>query len=307
MAPSSSQSSEQEGPISKLRTAAAKNPATEELFDAGEQYVQAKLRNAVASAGDKLGQVTQKLAEPAEGGTSGTLLSAGSKLAEGKSPLRSAVEMGARSIKEKVSGLLSGGGGTGSAGKKAINIVEDIDVGVPLHEAYNQWTEFQEFSSFAKGVTSVEPTDEVTSNWKFKIFWSNRNMRATVTEQVPDERIAWSTDGSKGTIKGVVTFHPLGADLTKILLVIEYYPAGLFEKTGNIWRAQGRRARLDLKHFRRFITMEGGASGGWRGEIQDGEVVRSHDEVAEQEGGEADEESEEADEDYEDDEDYDRR
>jgi hypothetical protein len=76
----------------------------------------------------------------------------------------------------------------------------------------------------------------------------------------------------------VVTFHPLADDLTQVLLVIEYYPQGLFEKTGNIWKAQGRRARLDLKNFRRFIMMRGEATGSWRGEIRDGEVVRGPDE-----------------------------
>jgi hypothetical protein len=75
-----------------------------------------------------------------------------------------------------------------------------------------------------------------------------------------------------------VTFHPLADDLTQILLVLEYYPQGLFEKTGNLWRAQGRRARLDLKHFRRFIMLRGEATGSWRGEIRDGQVVRSPDE-----------------------------
>ena len=112
---------------------------------------------------------------------------------------------------------------------------------------------------------------------------SRRNFKATVTEQIPDRKIAWTTEGAKGTVKGVVTFHPLADDLTQLLLVMEYYPQGLFEKTGNIWRAQGRRTRLDLKHFRRFIMQRGEATGSWRGEIRDGEVVR----------GPEDEESEE--------------
>ena len=76
--------------------------------------------------------------------------------------------------------------------------------------------------------------------------------------------------------RGVVTFHPLGDNLTRVLLVLEYFPKGLFEKTGNIWRAQGRRARLDLKLFRTFVMMRGEATGGWRGEIRDGEVVKDH-------------------------------
>src|SRR6476469_5087371 len=143
-----------------------------------------------------------------------------------------------------------------------------------------------------KGVDSVDQTDEVNSNWRVKVFKSRRNFKSTVTEQIPDRKIAWSAEGAKGTTKGVVTFHPLADDLTQVLLVMEYYPQGLFEKTGNIWRAQGRRARLDLKHFRRFVMMRGEATGSWRGEIRDGEVVRSPEEVeqderaAEEQGGE---------------------
>ncbi|QWF86032.1 SRPBCC family protein [Amycolatopsis sp. CA-230715] len=298
------------GPISKLRDHAAKNPATEQLFAAGEDYLQAKAQHLVSAAGDKLGAATKRLSDAAENGdTLGSLFTAGGKLADGKSPLRAAAETGGKVLKEKVAGLFKGGKGKGgSGGKKVVSIIEDIDVGVPVREAYDQWTEYQKFSSFSKGVTSVERADDTTSNWKFKVFWSNRTMRATTTEQIPDQRIVWTTDGPKGTVKGVVTFHPLGENLTKILLVLEYYPSGLFEKTGNIWRAQGRRARLDLKHFRRFVSMAGEASGeGWRGEIRDGEVVRTHDEALDAESeddevGEYDEDAEPEDE-YEDDED----
>jgi hypothetical protein len=118
----------------------------------------------------------------------------------------------------------------------------------------------------------------VTTNWRAKVFKSRRTWKATVTEQIPDRKIAWTSEGAKGSTKGVVTFHPLADDLTQVLLVLEYNPQGLFEKTGNLWRAQGRRARLDLKNFRRFIMTRGEATGSWRGEIRDGEVVRGPDE-----------------------------
>ncbi|WP_116205581.1 SRPBCC family protein [Amycolatopsis circi] len=271
------------GPLAKLRELASRNPATEQLLHAGEEYAQAKVEHVMSSAGTKLGEASRRLADAGGGGSLKGLFSTGEKIAEGKSPVKAVVEAGGKALKNSVSGLFGKRGG-GSGGKKVINIIEDIDVGVPIREAYDQWTEFQKFSSFTKGVTSAEQTDDTTSQWRFKIFWSNRSMKATVTEQIPDERIAWTTDGAKGTIKGVVTFHELAPSLTKVLLVIEYYPSGLFEKTGNIWRAQGRRARLDLKHFRRFITMAGQASGdGWRGEIRDGEVVRSPEQVREDE------------------------
>lgn len=176
--------------------------------------------------------------------------------------------------------------------------MEYIDVGVPLRTAYDQWTRYQDFGTFAKGVKSANRADDTHSDWQAKIWWSSRSWKATTTEQVPDQKIAWTSEGAKGSTKGVVTFHSLGDNLTRVLLVIEYYPSGFFEKTGNIWRAQGRRARLDLKHFARFVTLKGEAQEGWRGEIRDGEVVRSHDDAVaeEEEENEQNEEGEESEE-----------
>jgi hypothetical protein len=170
--------------------------------------------------------------------------------------------------------------------------METIDVGVPLRTAYDQWTQYQDFSTFAKGVKSANRADDTTSDWQAKVFWSNRSWKAKTTEQVPDDRIAWTSEGAKGTTKGVVSFHRLEDNLTRVLLVMEYYPSGFFEKTGNLWRAQGRRARLDLKHYARFITLKGEADDGWRGEIRDGEVVRSHEDAVEEENAEAEDNGE---------------
>ncbi|MEU4685690.1 SRPBCC family protein [Streptomyces xinghaiensis] len=276
------------GPVPSLK----ENPAVGRLKQEASAFAAAQAQRLLVSAGEKLGGATARLTDVAEGrasGGSGLVRLAGEsgkKFAEGKGPVRSAVEMGAAGLKDKVKeavtsgmGKRKGGGGKG----KYVTISEDVDVGVPLREAYNQWTQFQEFSTFAKGVQGVESADETTSNWRAKIFWSSRSWKASTTEQIPDERIAWTSEGAKGTLKGVVTFHALDHSLTRILMVLEYYPKGLFEKTGNIWRAQGRRARLDLKNFRRFVMMRGEATGKWRGEIRDGEVVRGHEEVLESE------------------------
>ncbi|MBQ0987605.1 cyclase [Streptomyces sp. F63] len=276
------------GPVPSLK----ENPALDRLKQEASAFAAAQAQRLLVSAGEKLGGATARLTDVAEGrasGGSGLVKLAGEsgrKSAEGKGPVRSAVEIGASGLKDKVKeafttmgGKRKGGGGKG----KYVTISEDIDVGVPLREAYNQWTQFQEFSSFAKGVQGVESADDTTSNWRAKIFWSSRSWKASTTEQIPDERIAWTSEGAKGTLKGVVTFHALDHGLSRILMVLEYYPKGLFEKTGNIWRAQGRRARLDLKNFRRFVMMRGEATGEWRGEIRDGEVVRGHEEVLEAE------------------------
>ncbi|MGQ4363060.1 SRPBCC family protein [Streptomyces sp. SAS_272] len=284
----------------------AHSEAADRLKEEVQEYLAAQATRLLTGVGHKLGDTTSKLNDIAEGNSPGfakLALDGGRKIAEGKGPVRSALELGASRAKDKVTGALKnlgggkGGKGKKSAGKKPTVIMETIDVGVSLRTAYDQWTQYQDFSTFAKGVKSANRADDTTSDWQAKVFWSNRSWKAKTTEQVPDDRIVWTSEGAKGTTKGVVSFHELAENLTRILLVIEYYPTGLFEKTGNIWRAQGRRARLDLKNFARFITIKGEAQDSWRGEIRDGEVVTSHeDAMAEEEEQEnrGDDENEDA-------------
>ncbi|MFC8089198.1 SRPBCC family protein [Streptomyces sp. NPDC057301] len=273
----------------------AQSEAADRLKAELRDYVAAQATRLLTGAGRKLGETTLKLNDIADGKSPGfakLALDGGRKLAEGKGPLRSAMELGASRAKDSVTGALKnlvGGKGKrkGGAGKKPTVILEYVDVGVPLRTAYDQWTQYQDFSTFAKGVKNANRADDTSSDWQLKVFWSNRSWKAHTTEQVPDDRIAWTSEGAKGTTKGVVSFHRLAENLTRVLLVIEYYPKGLFEKTGNIWRAQGRRARLDLKNYVRFITLKGEAEDGWRGEIRDGEVVRSHEDAVAEEDEEA--------------------
>src|SRR5215218_5832099 len=257
------------------------------LGDAAKGYAVARGQDVARKAGEKLSGVTGSLTDTAEGGgfkapAAGETVR---RAVSGESPVKAALG----GIGSGIKGLFGRKKSGGSGNKKFMNIIEDISVGVPVNVAYDQWTQFQEFASFMKGVESVDQSDDTNSNWRVKVAKSRRNFKATVTEQIPDRKIAWTTEGAKGTVKGVVTFHPLADDLTQILLVMEYYPQGLFEKTGNIWRAQGRRTRLDLKHFRRFIMQRGEATGSWRGEIRDGEVVRGpeDEERPEEQGPEA--------------------
>ncbi|MEU6944676.1 SRPBCC family protein [Streptomyces sp. NPDC046316] len=273
----------------RIRSEVAENPATDRLKEELRLYLTARAEDAVTRLGERLGESVARLAEPgrAKGGVARSLAKGGQALSEGKSPARAALTAGTSAFKDtlktKAKGLFGSGRRSGGGASKSVTIVEDIDVGVPVRDAYDQWTQFQEFSTFAKGVVSVETTDDTTTNWKVKVAKSTRSWQANVTEQIPDERITWTTEGAKGTVKGVVTFHRLTDDLTRVLLVLEYFPKGLFEKTGNIWRAQGRRARLDLKLYRKFLMMRGEATDGWRGEIKGGEVVVGHDEAIEQE------------------------
>ncbi|MFJ3088492.1 SRPBCC family protein [Streptomyces sp. NPDC086838] len=274
-------------------------------------FLSAKMEDLAGKASGKLTDVAQQLTDSAENG--GSLPAVASRVLQGESPLKSFVSEKAKGVKDNVTEKAKEafGGGKGksksSGGGKSMNIVEVLDVGVPLRTAYDYWTQYDRFSSFAKGVQDVSTEDEATSDWKVKIGPSSRSFKATVQEQVPDERIVWTSEGSKGTTRGAVSFHELTPNLTRIVLVVEYYPSGFFEKTGNLWRAQGRRIRLDFKHFQRYVTLTDEEPDGWRGEIRDGEVVVSHeDAVAEEEESEGDEEEPEDDEEEpEDDEGYD--
>ncbi|MFB6703344.1 SRPBCC family protein [Streptomyces sp. NPDC056333] len=267
-------------------------------------YLTAWVGDLAERAGDKLIDVTDQLTDVAENG--GSLSKIGSNLLGGDSPIKAALSGTAKHVKDSVLGkakeALGGGHGRKSGDKKVTNIIEVIDVGVPLRTAYDHWTQYEKFSSFTKGVRSVSPTDETTSDWKVKVGPSTRGWKATVQEQVPDERIVWTSDGAKGSTRGAVSFHELTPGLTRIVLVVEYYASGLFEKTGNLWRAQGRRLRLDLKHFQRHVTLTDEEPDGWRGEIRDGEVVRSHEDALEDEEAEGydEEEDEEGEDEYED-------
>ncbi|XVQ12395.1 SRPBCC family protein [Spirillospora sp. CA-255316] len=195
---------------------------------------------------------------------------------------------------------MSRGQGSGGAKKvKVTNIEEHIDIGASRRLVYDQWTRFQDYPQFMKKVVSVDQTDDEKLNWKAKIFWSSRKWESTIIEQVPDRHIIWRSTGDKGHVDGAVSFHKIAPNLTRVLLVLEYHPQGLFERTGNLWRAQGRRVRLELKHFRRHVMtqalLDPDRVGGWRGEIHDSEVVKSHeDAVAEEEKEASDKEYQEA-------------
>jgi polyketide cyclase/dehydrase/lipid transport protein len=248
---------------------------------------------AVESVRDKVEGAAGRLTEYVEGGGGPGVMAAltgARNLAEGKSPGRSMLGAGFAGVKEKIAGMFGKGGkGGGSRKLKLTNIVESVDVGVPVAVAYNQWTQYSDFPKFTKKVESVDQNkdEENKTNWKAQVFWSHRTWEATVIEQVPDEMIIWRSKGQKGHVDGAVTFHELAPKLTRILLVLEYHPQGMFEHTGNLWRAQGRRARLELKHFQRHLMtdaiMHADDLEGWRGTIHDGEVVESHEDAMERE------------------------
>ncbi|MEV7225962.1 SRPBCC family protein [Polymorphospora sp. NPDC051019] len=252
------------------------------LADEVQNLVSAAVERLVSAAADRMGAATERLVDyAANGGGPGVVAAAtgARKLADGSSPLKAGLSAGLAGAKEKLKEAV-GKAGAGKGKIKVTNIVESIDVGVPVRVAYDQWTRYEDFSSFMKKVENVDRASDEKTTWKAQVFWSHRTWEATVVEQVPDERIVWRSTGKKGHVDGAVSFHELAPDLTRILVVLEYHPQGLFERTGNLWRAQGRRARLELKHFVRHVmtrtVLDPDGVDGWRGEIRDGQVVRDH-------------------------------
>jgi len=259
-----------------------------------------KLKEAVmgkvgSQAEKHMGSLTDKLTDFTAGGAGegsdakkAAGAKAGEKIAGGDSPIKAALSAGATGVKEKVSGMFGGGSG-GKNGKKlkVTNIIEEIDVGAPIDVVYNQWTQFQDFSGFMKKVESVDQKEDTEVSFKAQVLWSHRTWKAQIVDQVPNERIVWKSSGEKGKVDGAVTFHELAPDLTRVLVVLEYHPQGLFERTGNMWRAQGRRVRLELKHFRRHVMTDAllhpDDIEGWRGEIHDGEVEVSDEDARKRE------------------------
>ncbi len=267
----------------------AKTDPMDGLKDAGRNLLGALGDKAMSTVSDTLGNLTDKFDDIADGGPVGKAAAEGGKAkADGGSAVGGALKGAVSGVKDKITG--GGDGGKSSGGGKptdSTNIIETIDVGVPLKVAYNQWTEFGAFPSFMKKVESVQAPDETKIEFKAKIFWSSRSWEATIKSQIPDERIVWRSKGAKGHVDGAVTFHEIGPNLTRILVVLEYYPKGFFEKTGNIWEAQGRRARAEIRHFRRHVMtrtlLEPEEVEGWRGTIEDGEVVESHEDAVQRE------------------------
>jgi uncharacterized membrane protein len=276
--------------MAERNSGSADRSPKEELGQEFQHLLSALAGRALSGATDRIGGITDKLSSVSEGGGAATKAvgKAGEKAAEGKSPLTAGLAAGAEGIKDKVKDAFGGGSKRKSGGKqlKVTNIVEEINIGAPIDVVYNQWTQFQDWSNFMKKVENADQQKDEKINFKAQVFWSHRSWEASIVDQVPNERIVWKSKGEKGRVEGAVTFHELGPSLTKVLVVLEYYPQGLFEKTGNLWRAQGRRARLELKHFRRHVMtqamLQSDELEGWRGEIHDGEVTRSHEDAMEE-------------------------
>ena len=147
------------------------------------------------------------------------------------------------------------------------SVIETIDVDVPVRTAYNQWTQFESFPNFMGGVESVQQVSETLTHWKTKVAGVEREFDAEITEQHPDERVAWkSVDGKDHA--GVVTFHRLSDDKTKVTVQLDWEAESLVEKAGAALGADDRQIKADLKRFKSFIEERGAETGAWRGDVQ---------------------------------------
>ncbi len=147
------------------------------------------------------------------------------------------------------------------------NIEKSIDVNVAVRSAYNQWTQFEEFPQFMEGVQEVKQIDDTHMHWRATIAGKDEEWDAVVTEQEPDMRVAWTnTTGAKNA--GVVTFHRIDEQKTRVMLQIDYEPEGVVENVGSALGFVSRRVEGDLERFKKFIEARGSETGAWRGEVQ---------------------------------------
>lgn len=145
-------------------------------------------------------------------------------------------------------------------------LTDHVDVDVPVTVAYNQWTQFESFPNFMGGVESITQVDDTHSHWKTKVAGVEREFDTVITEQHPDERVAWkSTDGT--THAGVVTFHELEPGKSRVTVQLDWQPEGLVEKAGAAVGVDDRQIHADLKRFKEFIEERGAAEGAWRGDV----------------------------------------
>ncbi len=151
-------------------------------------------------------------------------------------------------------------------------VEQSIEVNVPVSTAYNQWTQFEEFPQFMEGVESVTQLDDTHLRWIAQIGGKKHEWRAEIAEQRPDERVAWRAEDGK-TNAGVVTFHRIDDNKTKIMVQMDWEPEGVIEQAGALVGADDARVRGDLERFKELVESRGAETGAWRGEVEQGEKV----------------------------------
>jgi uncharacterized membrane protein len=145
-------------------------------------------------------------------------------------------------------------------------IEQSVDVEVPVRTAYNQWTQFEEFPRFMEGVEEVNQVTDTNLHWVAKIAGARREWDAQITEQTPDQRIAWkATSGAQND--GVVTFHRIDDEHTRVMLQLDFDPEGFLETAGDMLGIVKARTHGDLDRFKEYVESRGTETGAWRGEV----------------------------------------
>ena len=146
-------------------------------------------------------------------------------------------------------------------------VTESVDVNVPIRTAYDQWTQFETFPQFMEGVESVTQISDTRSHWKIEVGGQTREFDTEISEQTPEERIAWTTVGGDVQQAGVVTFHKLDDNTTRVTIQMDWDPQGLVEKAGAAVGVDDRRVKGAAKRFKEFIEARGTETGAWRGDV----------------------------------------
>ncbi|ANP74651.1 SRPBCC family protein [Cryobacterium arcticum] len=147
-------------------------------------------------------------------------------------------------------------------------VIETIDVDVPVRTAYNQWTQFESFPHFLDFVQSIKQIDDTHTHWVVKIAGAEREFDAVITEQHPDERVAWNSTSGEENHAGVVTFHKLSDTTSKVTVQLDWEAEGFLEKVGAVFGVDDHVIKKDLKNFKEFVENPANQNDGWRGEVQ---------------------------------------
>ena len=146
-------------------------------------------------------------------------------------------------------------------------VMQTIDIDVPVGTAYNQWTQFEEFPRFLSFVESITQTDDTHTHWKVNIAGGVREFDTVIAEQIPDDRIAWTSTGGEVDHAGVVTFHKLSDTACRLAVQIDWEPEGFLEKAGAALDVPDRAVKVELENFKKFIESRGTETGAWRGSV----------------------------------------
>ena len=150
------------------------------------------------------------------------------------------------------------------------SVTESVDVAVPVSTAYNQWTQFESFPHFLDEVEEIRQVDDTTNHWRVKIGGAEREFDTVITEQHPDERVAWKSVAGEVEHAGVVTFHRLSDAETRVTVQLDWAPTDALEKIGAAMGMDDHAVKKDLANFKEFIESQGSETGAWRGDVAPG-------------------------------------